>query len=43
VSFEFGSNVNDESEQHPEKHLLPRNSTDDGRQIDFNVEQPENA
>jgi hypothetical protein len=39
VSFDPGSNVNDESDSHPEKDLTPRNSTDAGRQIDFNDEQ----
>jgi hypothetical protein len=35
--------VNDESSVHFEKELSPRNSTDAGRQIDCNDEQPESA
>jgi hypothetical protein len=42
VSFESDSNVNDESEEQPEKQKAPRTSTDDGMQIDFNAQQ-ENA
>jgi hypothetical protein len=43
VSFDPDSKVNDESDLHPLKHPSPRNSTDAGRQIDFNDEQPESA
>jgi hypothetical protein len=43
VSFEFDSNVNDEREEHPIKHLVERISTDDGIQMDFNARQLENA
>jgi hypothetical protein len=43
VSFDPNSNVNDDSELHELKELLPRNSTEAGRQIDFNNEQPESA
>jgi hypothetical protein len=39
VSFDPGSNVNDESESHSLKEASPRNSTEAGRQIDFNEEQ----
>jgi hypothetical protein len=39
VSFDSDSNVNDESDEHDEKELTPRNSTEAGRQIDFNDEQ----
>jgi hypothetical protein len=35
--------VNDDIDVHPEKELFPRYSTEAGRQIDFNDEQPENA
>jgi hypothetical protein len=35
--------VNDESQSQKEKESGPRYSTDAGRQIDFNDEQPENA
>jgi hypothetical protein len=35
--------VNDESDLHNEKHSSPRNSTDAGRQIDFNDEQSKSA
>jgi hypothetical protein len=34
VSFDPDSNVNDESDEHDEKELVPRNSTVAGRQID---------
>jgi hypothetical protein len=43
VNFDSGSNVNDESESQLEKELSPRNSTEAGRQIDFNDEQPRRA
>jgi hypothetical protein len=35
--------VNDESDLHNEKDSSPRNSTEAGRQIDSNDEQPESA
>jgi hypothetical protein len=35
--------VNDERHLHCEKDSSPRNSTDAGREIDLNDEQPENA
>jgi hypothetical protein len=43
MSFDPISNVNDERVQQPEKHSLPINSTEAGRQIDFNDKQLENA
>jgi hypothetical protein len=43
VSFEPDSNINDESDVHDKKELSPRNSSEAGRQIDFNDEQPESA
>jgi hypothetical protein len=43
VSFDPDSNVNDESDLHPQKDLSPRNSTEAGRQIDFNDEQLQSA
>jgi hypothetical protein len=43
VSFDPDSNVNDQSDLHLEKDSLPRNSTDAGRKIDCNDEQPESA
>jgi hypothetical protein len=43
VSFDPDSNVNGESNPHPENELSPRNSTEAGRQIDFNDEEPESA
>jgi hypothetical protein len=39
VNFDPDSNVNDESRLHPKKELSPRNSTEAGRQSDFNEEQ----
>jgi hypothetical protein len=43
VSFDPNSNVNDESELHMAKERFPRRSTDAGRQIDCNDEQPWSA
>jgi hypothetical protein len=36
ASFELGSNVNNESESHLEKHCSERISTDEGMQMDRN-------
>jgi hypothetical protein len=43
VSFDPDSNVNDKSETHLPKELDPRNSTEEGIQIDINVENPARA
>jgi hypothetical protein len=43
MSFECGSNVNDESEEQIHKHLLQRTKTEDGMQIDFNAIHDLNA
>jgi hypothetical protein len=43
LSFDPDSNVNEESESHDLKHDLPTISTNAGRQIDFNDEQPQSA
>jgi hypothetical protein len=43
VSCEPDSNVNDQSELQSETGICPRNSTDAGRQIDFNDEQPKSV
>jgi hypothetical protein len=43
VSFELGSNENDESDEQEAKHRAPRTSTDDGMQMLFNEKQYQNV
>jgi hypothetical protein len=43
VSLELNSNVTDERQWQKRKHSLPKTSTDDGIQIDFNPPQQQNA
>jgi hypothetical protein len=43
LTFDPDSNAKDESDVHDLKELSPTNSTDAGRQIDFNDEKYENA